>query len=105
MFGLKQDVLAYELGEDWKQQKISLLEQKETIDEDLLAQVAKVVKVPVEAIKNFDESSAINIMSNTFSDFKDNAVASAMNYQCSFNPIDKIVEFVSGKRLIYTKEC
>ena len=97
MFGLKQDVLAYELGEDWKQQKISLLEQKETIDEDLLAQVAKVVKVPVEAIKNFDESSAINIMSNTFSDFKDNAVASAMNYQCSFNPIDKIVEFVSGK--------
>lgn len=103
MLGLKQDILANELGEDWNQQKISLLEQKESIDEDLLAQVAKVLKVPVEAIKNFDESSAINIISNTFSDFKDNAVASAMNYQCSFNPIDKIVELYQEKIILYER--
>lgn len=50
------------------------------------------LKVPVEAIKNFDEEAAINVVSNTFHDFKDNAIASAMNYQCTFNPIDKIVE-------------
>jgi len=55
-----------------------------------LEQVSKVLKVPVEAIKNFDEMAAINIISNTFSDFKDNAVANA-NY-CTFNLIDKIVE-------------
>lgn len=90
MLGIKQEVLASELG--FNQQKISLLEQKETIEPDVLQQVANVLKVPVEAIKNFDEQSAINIISNTFSDFKDNAIASAMNYQCSFNPIDKIVE-------------
>ena len=48
------------------------------------------LKVPVEAIKNFDESTAINIISNTFTDFKDQAVANA-NY-CTFNPLDKMVE-------------
>ena len=95
MLGIKQDALAIDLG--LSQQAISALEQKEALDKDILEKIAAVLKVPVEAIKNFDESSAINIMSNTFSDFKDNAVASAMNYQCSFNPIDKIVEFVSGK--------
>ncbi len=28
MLGIKQEVLAYELGEDWNQKKISMLEQK-----------------------------------------------------------------------------
>ncbi len=61
---------------------------------DLLAQVAKALKVPKEAIQNFEESAAINIISNTFSEFKDIAIGSAMNYQCSFNTItiDKVVE-------------
>lgn len=94
MLGIKQEVLAYELGEDWNQKKISLLEQKELIENDILDQVAKILKVPVQAIENFDEDSVINIVSNTFSDFKDNAIANpvAMNYQCTFNPIDKMVE-------------
>lgn len=29
MLGIKQDALAADLGDDWNQQKISLLEQKE----------------------------------------------------------------------------
>ena len=90
MLGIKQEALAIELGEDWTQRRISLLEQKEEIEPEILKQVAKVLKVPVEAIKNFDEEAAINIISNTFSDFKDNAIANA-NY-CTFNPIDKLVE-------------
>ncbi len=92
MLGIKQEGLALELGEDWNQRKISLLEQKEVVDQELLEQVAKVLKVPVEAIKNFDEDAAVNIVSNTFTDFKDNA--SAINHNCNlnFNPIDKIIE-------------
>jgi transcriptional regulator with XRE-family HTH domain len=90
MLGMKQEALAQELGEDWTQKKISLLEAKEEIEPALLEQVAKVLKVPSEAIKNFDEFAAINIISNTFQDFKDNAVANANH--CTFNPIDKIVE-------------
>lgn len=36
MRGIKQDMLAFELGHEWNQQKISLLEQKETIEPALL---------------------------------------------------------------------
>lgn len=90
MIGMKQDALALELGDDWTQQRISLLEQKEVIDEAMLQQVAGALKMPVEAIRNFDEQAAINIISNTFHDFKDNAVANANH--CTFNPLDKMVE-------------
>ena len=89
MLGIKQEAFATELGDDWNQKKVSLLEQKETIEDDLLQQVAKALKVPVEAIKNFDENKAVNIISNTF---HDEASAYNENYKCSFNPIDKVVE-------------
>ncbi len=94
MLGIKQDALAIDLGDDWNQQKISLLEQKETIDTPLLQQVATALKIPVDAIQNFDEEQAVNVIANTYSfqDFKDNAVASGFSYQPSFNPIDKMVE-------------
>ena len=90
MLGIKQETLALELGDDWTQKKISLLEAKEEIEPALLQQVATVLKVPAEAIENFDEQAAINIISNTFTDFKDQAVANANH--CSFNPLDKVVE-------------
>lgn len=94
MLGIKQDALAYELGEDWNQQKVSLLEQKETIEANLLRQISDILKIPVEAIENFDEEQAVNVIANTYSfqDFKDNAVASGFTYQPTFNPIDKMVE-------------
>ena len=90
MLGLKQEGLAMELGEDWTQRRVSLLEAKEEIEPEILEQVAKALKVPAEAIRNFDEQAAINIISNTFHDFKDNAIANANH--CTFNPIDKVVE-------------
>src|SRR5690606_23629275 len=65
MLGIKQEGLAYDLGDDWNQKKISLLEQKETIDAPILQQIAASLKIPVEAISNFDEQAAINIISNT----------------------------------------
>ncbi len=89
MLGIKQETLALELGDDWNQKKISLLEQKDVIEPALLDHVAKVLKISVEAIKNFDEEAAVNIIANTF---HDEATAYAQNYKCNFNPIDKIVE-------------
>ncbi len=41
MLGIKQEALASELGDDWNQKKISLLEQKETIETDLLSRLLK----------------------------------------------------------------
>lgn len=59
MLGIKQDALAIELGDDWNQKKISLLEGKETIEPQILDEVAKALKVPVEAIKNFSEDAGL----------------------------------------------
>ena len=87
MLGLRQEGLAYQLGEDWNQQKISLLEQKEEIDEVLLQQLALQLKIPVEAIKNFDEEAAINVIGNNYHDN-----SASVNYHCTFNPIEKIIE-------------
>jgi hypothetical protein len=36
MLGIKQEGLALELGDDWNQRKISLLEQKEVIEPEVL---------------------------------------------------------------------
>ena len=62
MLGIKQDALAADLGDDWNQQKISLLEQKETIDPMLLQQISVALKIPAQAIQNFDDEQAVNII-------------------------------------------
>src|SRR5690242_18341101 len=100
MLGIKQEALAIELGDDWNQKKISLLEQKETIDKDLLQQLAAVLKIPAEAIENFDEEQAINIISNTFNDeaFIGN---SGGTYQ--INPIEKIIQLHEEKIALYER--
>ncbi|WHT40374.1 helix-turn-helix transcriptional regulator [Myroides sp. mNGS23_01] len=65
MFGIKQEVLAFDLGDNWTQKKISLLEKKEVIDNSLLQEISNILAVPIEAIKNFDSKRALNIISNT----------------------------------------
>ncbi|WP_447637075.1 helix-turn-helix domain-containing protein [Flavobacterium microcysteis] len=102
MLGIKQDALAYELGEDWNQKKISLLEQKESVEKDILEQVAKILKVPTEAIENFDEEQAVNIISNTAS-FDNCQQPAFFNNQPSFNPIDKVVELYEEKIALYER--
>lgn len=89
MLGIKQEALAMELGDEWNQQKISLLEQKERIDDALMLEVAHILKVPADAIKNFDEEAAINIIGNTVTNHDNSAI---VNYYPTFNPFDKIVE-------------
>ncbi|WES99002.1 hypothetical protein P2W68_05150 [Chryseobacterium arthrosphaerae] len=66
----------------------AFLEQKETVESDILAQVAKILKLPAEAIENFDEEQAVNIISNTVNN-NDNATGNSLySYQPTFNPID-----------------
>ena len=93
MLGIKQEGLALELGDDWNQRKVSLLEQKEMIEPELLDQVAKVLKVPVDAIKNFDEETAIiNIQNNYEGSTLNHSSNYQYNFQPTFNPIEKIIE-------------
>jgi hypothetical protein len=67
-----------------------------------LEEVAKVLKVPVEAIKNFDEQAAINVIANTFNDdsFSHNVFSP---HGCTFNPIDKVVQLYDEKIALYER--
>lgn len=100
ILGIKQDALAFDLN--LSQQAISQLEQKESIDPALLEEISKVLKVPVEAIKNFDEEAAINIISNTFNDesFSHNIFSPL---QCTFNPVDKWLEVLDENKKLYER--
>lgn len=100
MLGIKQEAMAFELGEDWTQKKISLLEQKESIEASILEQVSRVLKVPVEAFQNFDEEAAVNIIS---SNFETGAIGYQRNEQCTFHPIDKLLELHQEKIALYER--
>jgi len=103
MLGIKQETLAQELGEDWTQSKVSHLETRDTIDPFILEQVAGVLKVPVEAIKNFDEEAAINIVANTVNNHDNATGNSVFMYYPTFNPIDKIVQLYDEKIALYER--
>ena len=100
MLGIKQEALAHDLGEDWNQKKISLLEQKETIENQLLEKISEVLKIPVEAFQNFDEEQAVNLISCTFSD---NAMFNNRVEVQNINPIDKIVQLHEEKIALYER--
>lgn len=100
MLGIKQEVLAFDLGEDWNQKKISVLEQKEVIDNSLLQQISKVLKIPVEAIENFDEEQAINVISNTFND---EAFIGNSGAIFNINPMQEIIKLHEEKIALYER--
>ncbi len=87
---IKQEALALELGENWSQKKVSRLEEKEVIEDDLLDEIAKALKITPEAIKNFDEQAAVNYFT-TFNDNSSNNGAFNATH-CTFNPLDRMVE-------------
>jgi transcriptional regulator with XRE-family HTH domain len=84
---MKQEALAQALG--ISQQTISAIENSETIDEERLAEVAKVLGVSVEAIKNFTEENMITYFNNYY-DNKGHILNSCS--QLTFNPLDKVIE-------------
>jgi transcriptional regulator with XRE-family HTH domain len=100
MLGIKQEALAYELGEDWNQKKISILEQKNQIETPLLKQISEVLKIPVEAFENFDEEQAVNIISNSFDN---GAIGYQRNDNCNFNPVDQIIKLHDEKIALYER--
>lgn len=65
-----------------------------------MQEIANVLKVPVEAIKNFDEERTIyNISCN----FSDNAVNNnAINIQ-NINPIEKWIEALEENKKLYKR--
>lgn len=105
MLGIKQEALALELGEDWSQKKISLLESKQEVEPVLLERVAKALKLPVEALENFDEESAVNVISNTFTNHDNSATLNGhtIHYSPTFNPFDKLIETMEENKKLYER--
>lgn len=66
MKGIKQEALAYQLGENWNQKKVSLLEQKEVIDAEIINNVASALDIPEEAIRSFSDELGSQILTRNF---------------------------------------
>lgn len=92
--GMKQETLAEELG--ISQQSVSHIEQSESLEDEKLEKVAKVLGVTKDAIENFSEDSVFNYFNN----FHDN---SAFNTHCTFNPLDKLVEAYEENKKLYER--
>ncbi|RUT67742.1 XRE family transcriptional regulator [Flavobacterium cupreum] len=95
--GMKQEALAVAIGVS--QQSVSSIEASESIDDEKLHAIAKVLGVTTEAIKNFSEEGVINYF-NSFNNFNDN---SSFNSNCTFNPLDKLMEAVEEKEKLYER--
>jgi transcriptional regulator with XRE-family HTH domain len=100
MLGIKQEALAFDLGEEWNQKKISMLEQKDIIEDDLLKAISTALKIPVEAFQNFDEEQAVNIIANTFDN---GSILNGINHNSTFHPIEKLVQLHEEKIALYER--
>lgn len=97
MLGVKQDALAVELH--ITQAGVSKLEAKEEIEKETLEKIAQILKIPVEAIENFNDEGALNFIANTF-----NTHDTSVGFTINFNPIDKIVELFTEKEDLYKEK-
>ncbi|WP_303812247.1 helix-turn-helix domain-containing protein [Apibacter mensalis] len=97
MLGVKQDALAVELH--ITQAGVSKLEAKEEIEKETLEKIAQILKIPVEAIENFNDEGALNFIANTF-----NTHDTSIGFTINFNPIDKIVELYTEKEDLFREK-
>jgi len=100
MLGVKQEALAFDLGNDWNQKKISMLEQKDVIEDNILRQISNALKIPVEAFENFDEEQAVNVIANTFGN---NGIGYQRNDNPTFNPIEQVLKMHEEKIALYER--
>ena len=84
--GMKQEALATALGVS--QQTVSNLENSEELDDKRLKEVAEALGVSKEAIENFSEEAVFSY----FNSFNDNQGQIYTGHNCTFNPLDKVVE-------------
>ena len=94
--GMKQETLAEELG--ISQQAVSNIENSEKVDELKLEEIAMALGVTKEGIENFSEEVVFTIIGNTYNDN-----SSSLDYNCTFNPLDKLVEAYEENKKLYER--
>lgn len=100
MAGIRQEALADQLGPEWSQKRISLIEAREIVDPDLLNSIAEVLKIPVQVLENFNEQAAINY----FNTFKDNTITNGVTYNANNQNndlLDKVIDSMQELKMVY----
>lgn len=100
--GMKQEALAFAIGVT--QQTVSNIEGSETIDEEKLNAIAEVFGVSAEAIKEYSDEAVFNIIGNTYhntSNDNSTMIPASLNFQPTFNPLDKLVECYEENKKLY----
>jgi transcriptional regulator with XRE-family HTH domain len=91
--GMKQEALALAIGVS--QQTISNIENSDKVEEEILSRISDALGVTTEGIKNFSDDAIFSIINNTYNNTSsDNStiISSSVNYQPTFNTIDKLVD-------------
>jgi transcriptional regulator with XRE-family HTH domain len=88
--GMKQEALAIAIGVS--QQYVSSIEGSEMVDDEKLDKIAEALGVSAESIKSFSEEGVVNYFNNVYDNDITDSIVNANALECTFNPIDKIVE-------------
>ena len=98
--GMKQEALAIAIG--MSQQTISNIEGSETVDDEKLNVIAEALGVSADSIKSFSDEGVVNYFNNVYDNDITDSIVNANALECTFNPIDKIVELY--ERLVQTEK-
>ena len=101
MKGMKQETLAEILG--ISQQKMSVIENTEELDDTKLNEIAKALEVPASAIKEYSDEKMLNIITNNTFNSNDSSTLNAINVMPTFNPLDKLVEAYDENKKLYER--
>lgn len=99
--GMKQETLAEELG--ISQQSVSHLEQSESLEDEKLESVAKILGVTKEAIENFSDENVINYFNNFYDNSSPQGNSFNQGMYATFNPLDKLVEAYEENKKLYER--
>lgn len=89
------------MGEEQSQKKISVLESKEEIEDELLAEIAQILRGREKAIRNFDEETAIyNIQNN----YEGSSVTTVVYINAFSNQLDKLIETVEKLKKLHAEK-
>jgi len=95
--GMKQEALAMALGVS--QQTVSVIENSEALEDTKLKEVADALGVSADAIKSFSEEAIFSY----FNSFNDNKGSIYTGHNCTFNPLDKLVEAYEENKQLYER--
>lgn len=100
--GIKQETLAEELG--ISQQSVSQIEQSENLEDKKLVEIAKALGVTKDSIENFSEDRLIYNIQNNYKGSNTGASSvSVSNFDCTFNPLDKLIEAYEENKNLYER--